>query len=237
MKVIILTGGLGTRLSEETESKPKPMVLIDKNPILWHLMNIFSRQGLNDFVLALGYKGEVIKRWIQDNDNALWNITALETGLESQTGGRIAQCMRTLPGERVMATYGDGLANISMNDLLAFHESHGKLATVTAVHPPARFGHLHINGDQVTHFGEKSQADEGWINGGFFILEPEVVNFIQGDGDIFERGALPALAKSGQLMAFHHEGFWQPMDTLRDRNELTRMAKEIPPPWLRNADI
>lgn len=236
MKVIILAGGLGSRLSEETDRKPKPMVLIDDKPILWHLMNIFSQQGLTEFVLALGYKGDAIKRWLLDSDHHPWKVTALDTGLNTQTGGRIAQCMKAFAGERVIATYGDGLANVSIKKLLEFHESHGKLATVTAVRPPARFGHLHIDGDQVTHFGEKNQADEGWINGGFFILEPDVVDFIRGDSEIFEQGALPELAKSGQLMAFHHEGFWQPMDTLRERNDLTRMAKEIPPPWLRNID-
>lgn len=253
MKIVILAGGLGTRLSEETENKPKPMVLIDGKPLLWHLMNIFAIQGYNDFVLALGYKGEVIKRWLldlnelDDNtkiDTALkkaserdrnvlrpWNIAALETGLKTQTGGRIAQCMRAFPGERIIATYGDGLANVSIKKLITFHESHGKLATVTAVRPPARFGHLHIDGDQVTHFGEKNQADEGWINGGFFVLEPEVANLVAGNSEPFETGALPKLAERGQLMANFHEEFWQPMDTLRDRNDLLRFAKLTPIPW------
>jgi len=255
MKVIILAGGLGSRLSEETESKPKPMVLIDDKPILWHLMNIFSQQGFDDFVLALGYRGDVIKRWLLDlneldgditidtlhrkvhhlekSDHYSWKVSALETGIDTQTGGRVAQCMRAFPGERVIATYGDGLANISVKKLLQFHEAHGKLATVTAVRPPARFGHLHIDGTRVTHFGEKKQADEGWINGGFFVLEPEVADFIHDDAEPFEEGALPRLAKAGELMAFHHEDFWQPMDTLREKNELSRMAKESPPPWLR----
>lgn len=232
MKVIILAGGLGTRLSEETEDKPKPMVLIDDKPILWHLMNIFSHQGLNEFVLALGYKSEVIKRWLLDNDNFSWNVTALETGLNTQTGGRIAQCMKAFAGERVMATYGDGLANVSIRDLVAFHESHGKLATVTAVRPPARFGHLHTENGRVTHFGEKNQADAGWINGGFFVLEPQVVNLIHGDGDAFELTALPELAEMGELMAYEHNGFWQPMDTLREKQELAKYALQNPPPWL-----
>jgi len=254
MKVVILAGGLGTRISEETENKPKPMVLIDDKPILWHLMNIFSIQGHNEFVLALGYRSDVIKRWLLDLNELdgnitidtaskkvhhlsvsaqnAWNVTALETGLATQTGGRIAQCMKAFPGERIIATYGDGLANVSIDKLLKFHESHGKLATVTAVRPPARFGHLHVESDQVTHFGEKNQSDEGWINGGFFVLEPEVASLVLNDSEPFEVGALPKLAKQGQLMAYHHDQFWQPMDTLRERNELAELAKQTPPPWL-----
>lgn len=255
MKVIILAGGLGTRISEETENKPKPMVLIDDKPILWHLMNIFSQQGLDEFVLALGYRGEVIKRWLLDlneldgditidtlNKKVLhlkkgsqnsWKVTALETGQGTQTGGRIAQCMNTFPGEKVIATYGDGLANISIQKLLDFHNTHGKLATVTAVRPPARFGHLHIESSRVTHFGEKNQADAGWINGGFFVLEPGVSSFLSVDSKPFEQDALPKLAGLGELMAYQHEGFWQPMDTLRERNDLAQMAKEATPPWLK----
>jgi glucose-1-phosphate cytidylyltransferase len=255
MKVIILAGGLGTRISEETESKPKPMVLIDDKPILWHLMNIFSQQGHDEFVLALGYRSEVIKRWLLDlndldgditidtlqkkvhhlgkGDHYSWKVTALETGLNTQTGGRIAQCMRAFPGERVIATYGDGLANVSISKLLAFHESHGKKATVTAVRPPARFGHLHIEEDKVIHFGEKNQADAGWINGGFFVLEPEVAELVFDNSEPFESGALPRLVEEDQLMAYHHDDFWQPMDTLREKQELARYAQESPPPWLR----
>ena len=237
MKVIILAGGLGTRLSEETESKPKPMVLIDDKPILWHLMNIFSQQDLNEFVLALGYKSEVIEQWLSENDHSPWKVRALDTGLDTQTGGRIAQCMRALPGERVIATYGDGLANVSIKDLVAFHKSHGKLATVTAVRPPARFGHLHTENGQVTHFGEKNQADAGWINGGFFVLEPQVAQFIHNDADAFELTALPQLAEMGELMAYEHNGFWQPMDTLREKHELAKYALQLPPPWLKGLDV
>ncbi len=252
MKVVILAGGLGTRLSEETETKPKPMVLIDDKPILWHIMNTFAIQGDYEFVVALGYKGEVIREWLLELDNVNSNnvsrgiiespikeansflkVSTLDTGLNSQTGGRIAQCMKAFPGERILATYGDGLANVSISKLLAFHESHGKLATVTAVRPPARFGHLHIDGAEVTHFGEKKQSDVGWINGGFFVLEPEVVDFVLGDSEPFETGALPRLVEKHQLMAFHHDDFWQPMDTLREKNELAALAKETPPPWLR----
>jgi glucose-1-phosphate cytidylyltransferase len=236
MKVIILAGGLGTRLAEETESKPKPMVLIDDKPILWHLMNIFAQQGLDEFVLALGYKGEVIRRWLGGNDHLSWNVKALETGLNTQTGGRIAQCVRSLPGERVIATYGDGLANVSIQELLKFHESHGKLATVTAVRPPARFGYLETEDGRVTHFGEKNQADAGWINGGFFVLEPQVADLIHSNDDAFELTALPKLAEMGELMAYEHKGFWQPMDTLREKQELAKYAQQVPPPWLQGLD-
>lgn len=254
VKVIILAGGLGTRISEETQDKPKPMVLIDDKPILWHLMNIFSTQGFDEFVLALGYRSEVVKRWLVDLNelegdisvdtankkisqlsnisNFSWKVTALETGLNTQTGGRIAQCMKVFPGERVIATYGDGLANIPIQDLIAFHESHGKLATVTAVRPPARFGHLDIVDQRVNNFGEKNQSDAGWINGGFFVLEPEVASYILDDQEPFETGALPKLASMGELMAYQHKGFWQPMDTLREKQNLAKFALQNPPPWL-----
>jgi glucose-1-phosphate cytidylyltransferase len=254
MKVIVLAGGLGTRISEETDNKPKPMVLIGDKPILWHLMNIFSTQGFSEFVLALGYRSEVIKRWLLDlneldgdleintktkairhlniDTSIEWNVVAMETGLNTQTGGRIAKCMREFPGQRVIATYGDGLANISIEKLLAFHESHGKLATVTAVRPPARFGHMEIDGNQVTHFGEKNQSDAGWINGGFFVLESQVADYVRGDFEPFESGALPRLVAEGELMAYHHADFWQPMDTLREKQELTKMAQDPTPPWL-----
>ena len=234
MKVIILAGGLGTRLSEETEDKPKPMVLIDDKPILWHLMNIFASQGLTEFILALGYKAEVIQNWVSNSQDIplSWNVVGLETGLNTQTGGRIAQCMDLVPGERVMATYGDGLANIPISTLLSFHETHGRMATLSAVRPPARFGYLHSENGLVTHFGEKNQSDEGWINGGFFVLEPNVANYVHDDSEPFEVGALPRLVSEGQLMAYHHEDFWQPMDTLREKNELSRYALQTPPPWL-----
>ena len=254
MKAVILAGGLGTRISEETSDKPKPMVLIDGKPILWHLMNSFSVQGINEFVLALGYRSDVIKRWVLDlNDlegsiqidtlsrkvthlqrtvDLDWRVTALETGLNTMTGGRVAQSMKTFPNERLIVTYGDGLANVSISKLIAFHESHGKLATLTAMRPPARFGHLVLDGHKVSHFGEKNQSDAGWINGGFFVLEPEVLNYIAGDSEPFETGALPRLAAEGQLMAYQHEGFWQPMDTLREKQELEKFAAQVTPPWL-----
>ena len=233
MRVVILAGGLGTRISEETEDKPKPMVSIAGRPILWHLMNLFSKQNLNDFVLALGYKQEFARDWVKTFDNKdNWNIDPLDTGLESQTGGRIKKCMTKYPGERLLVTYGDGLSNVSIDKLISFHKSHGKLATVTAVRPPARFGYMHIESGVVKNFGEKNQADEGWINGGFFILEPEVKELINDDFDLFETGALPKLANLNQLMAYHHAGFWQPMDTLREKNELEKLALLEIPPWL-----
>jgi glucose-1-phosphate cytidylyltransferase len=255
MKVVILAGGLGTRISEETSDKPKPMVLIDDKPILWHLMNSFAVQGFDEFVLALGYRSDVIKRWLLDlndlagniqidtlkkkvshleqNTELSWKVTALETGLNTQTGGRISRCMNSLEGEPVIATYGDGLANVPIKKLIDFHKSHGKLATVTAVRPPARFGYLQIEGDRVAHFGEKNQSDAGWINGGFFVLNPEVAKYVFNDEEPFESGALPRLVAENQLMAYHHDGFWQPMDTLREKQELAKFAQQTPPPWLK----
>ena len=233
MKIVILAGGLGTRISEETENKPKPMVLLNEKPILWHLMNVFSKQGYKDFVLALGYKQEVARSWVQSfNNTENWTIDAFDTGLETQTGGRIKRCMQKYPGQRLLITYGDGLANVSIQKLLDFHLSHGQLATVTAVRPPARFGYLHIEEKKVTKFGEKIQSDEGWINGGFFILEPQVIDYINSDSDLFETSSLPDLAQSGELMAFQHDGFWKPMDTLREKNELEDLSRQTLPPWL-----
>jgi glucose-1-phosphate cytidylyltransferase len=231
LKVVILAGGLGTRISEETADKPKPMVPIDGKPILWHIMNIYSQQGLNDFVIATGYKGEVISDWV-DSLKTNWKIAAIDTGLDTQTGGRIKKCMDLHPGMRMLATYGDGVGNVNIKELIAFHDSHGKLATLTAVRPPARFGYLDIAKGQVLHFGEKNQSDAGWINGGYFVLEPLVSDYIKSDSEPFETGALPKLASEGELMAFEHGGFWQPMDTLREKQDLEKLAREGNPPWL-----
>ncbi len=231
MKVVILAGGLGTRISEETADKPKPMVPIDGKPILWHIMNIYAKQGLNEFIIATGYKGEVISEWVTTLKTD-WSIRAIDTGLETQTGGRIKKCMELHPGERVLATYGDGVGNVNVNDLLAFHDSHGKMATLTAVRPPARFGYLELKSGRVLHFGEKNQSATGWINGGFFVLEPGVSDFIQSLEEPFETGALPRLVNQANLMAFNHEGFWQPMDTLREKEDLSNLAKQATPPWL-----
>lgn len=231
MKAIILAGGLGTRLSEETGDKPKPMVLLDDKPILWHLMNIYGRQGVTDFVIATGYLGNIIHDWVSDLKSP-WNITALDTGLNTLTGGRIKKCLEFIGPERVFATYGDGLGNIDLNALLDFHLQQGRLATVTAVRPPARFGLLESSNGLVTNFTEKNQADGGWINGGFFVLEPSVKDFILQDMEPFETGALPKLVADSNLSAFHHGGFWQPMDTLREKQELSKMAVTENPPWL-----
>ena len=231
MKTIILAGGLGTRISEETDNKPKPMVLLDENPIIWHLMNIYATHGHTDCVVAAGYKSEVIFEWVK-NLKTDWKIEVIDTGLETQTGGRIKKCMEVIGPQKVMVTYGDGLGNINIAKLLEFHSQHGKQSTVTAVRPPARFGQLTLDGDKVTEFGEKQHADGGWINGGFFVIEPQVVDLIKNDSDPFETSALPTLAKRDQLRAFHHEGFWQPMDTLREKNELSEYAKSGLTPWL-----
>jgi glucose-1-phosphate cytidylyltransferase len=231
MRVIILAGGLGTRISEETADKPKPMVLLNDKPILWHIMSIYAKQGHTDFAIAAGYKGEIISDWASKLETN-WNIQTINTGLETQTGGRIKSCMQLFPGERVMATYGDGVANVDINRLLAFHDSHGKLVTLTAVHPPARFGYLNIANGIVKHFGEKNQSDAGWINGGFFVIEPEVSDLVKSLDEPFETGALPRLVSKGSLMAFHHEGFWQPMDTFREMQDLSNLAKQATPPWL-----
>jgi len=231
VKIIILAGGLGTRISEETANKPKPMVLLDDKPILWHLMSIFAKQGFADFVIAAGYKGEVIQSWVSEL-NSPWQIQVVDTGLDTQTGGRIARCMKLFPNERVMATYGDGLGNVNLNSLTDFHAHHRKKATVTAVRPPARFGVLESENGLVKHFGEKNQADAGWINGGFFVLEPEVSKLVNSDQEPFETGALPRLVKDQELMSFHHKGFWQPMDTLREKQDLMKLASTPLPPWL-----
>jgi glucose-1-phosphate cytidylyltransferase len=237
VKVIIIAGGLGTRIAEETENKPKPMVLINDKPIIWHLMNIFCLQGLSDFIISTGYKSEVIENWVQNNqildsNSEKMNIEIINTGLNTQTGGRITEVMKTLTEEKVIATYGDGLANISIKKLLKFHASHGKLATVTAVRPPARFGYMKIENNKVTHFGEKQQSDEGWINGGFFVLNSKVVDYVESLHEPFETGALVKLANESNLMAYHHEGYWQPMDTLREKRELEKEASLETPAWL-----
>ena len=231
MKVVILAGGLGTRISEETHDKPKPMVEISGRPILWHLMSIFATQGLTEFIIATGYKSEVIEEWIGTVSNP-WTITALNTGLDTQTGGRILECMRSVPNERVIATYGDGLGNVNLKSLLDFHNHQGKKATVTAVRPPARFGVLESQNGLVTRFGEKNQADSGWINGGFFVLEPVVAEYIHNLSEPFEAGALPRLVNEKELVSYHHNGFWQPMDTLREKHDLEKLALLNPPSWL-----
>ena len=230
MKAIILAGGFGTRISEETDTKPKPMVLLGEKPILWHVMNIYAMQGVSEFIIATGYKSEVIHEWIHNIEEP-WDVKAIDTGVETQTGGRIKMCFDSTSDSRFFLTYGDGVGNVNLSNLLSIHEKSSKLATVTAVRPPARFGVLESSNGEVTHFGEKSQADAGWINGGFFVLERGVSSYIQDFGDSFEAKTLPQLVQLKELGAFHHEGFWQPMDTLREKNLLTQMAFDVAPPW------
>ena len=252
MKVVILCGGLGTRLSEQTEVRPKPMVEIGGRPILWHLMHGYAQHGFNDFVLALGYKGEVIKRYFVDycelqNDLTVslasgqvtahdgqredWTVHLVDTGLSTDTGGRLKRLAGWLGNETFLLTYGDGVSNIDINALIAFHRQHGRLATVTAVRPPARFGGMIFNGDLVTEFTEKPQIGEGWINGGFFVMEPGVLDYIAGDDVILEREPLERLAKDGQLAAYRHDGFWQCMDTMRDVRLLEHLWEAGRAPW------
>jgi glucose-1-phosphate cytidylyltransferase len=233
MKVIILAGGLGTRISEETADKPKPMVLLKDKPILWHIMSIYAEQGFNEFIVATGYKGEVISEWVASLRSD-WQIEEIDTGLTTQTGGRIKKCMEMFPNETVMATYGDGVGNVNINELLAFHKHHKKKATLTAVRPPARFGYLDTKLGKVLHFGEKNQSDAGWINGGFFVFEPEVIGYIESLTDPLEMDALPKLASEGELMAYEHKGYWQPMDTLREKHDLEKLVLQGNPPWLTN---
>jgi glucose-1-phosphate cytidylyltransferase len=196
-------------------------------------MNIYATQGYDDFIIATGYKGEVISNWVDSTLNEKWKVRAFDTGTNAMTAGRIKKCMELVPGERVMVTYGDGLGNVDIKKLIEFHESKGKKATVTAVRPPARFGVLETENGLVKHFGEKNQADAGWINGGFFVLEPDVISLIVKDSAQFESETLPLLALRNELAAYDHEGFWKPMDTLREKNELAEFASEATPPWLR----
>ena len=230
MKTIILAGGLGTRFSEETENKPKPMILIDHRPILWHIMDIYASQGYSDFVIATGYKSEVIEEWIENLDTD-WKVTAINTGLNTQTGGRIKRCIEQLDDKVFFATYGDGLGNVNLKRLIAFHESKKAKVTATAVRPPARFGYLEVKDGLVTKFGEKDQVSEGWINGGFFVLEREVLKYLDKDNNSFEGNALPNLAKENQLIAYFHQGFWKPMDSLKDKMDLNELWNSGKADW------
>lgn len=252
MKVVILAGGLGTRLAEETEVRPKPMVEIGGRPILWHIMKIFAKYDHNEFIVALGYKGEVIKDYflnyyywrsdislhlgngnvdVHNSGKEDWRVDLIDTGLHTQTGGRVKRLAQWIGDRTFMMTYGDGVANVDISALLAFHENHGKLATVTAVRPPARFGGIRLLDDKVTEFKEKPQIGEGWINGGFFVLEPEVLDYIEGDAIEWEKEPLEALTAEGQLVAYQHDHFWQCMDTLRDVRLLEELWQTAEPPW------
>ena len=231
LTVGILAGGLGTRISEETQDKPKPMVLINGIPILGHLIQSLRAKGAENFLIAVGYKGNIIEDWINVSGMSDF-VKVLDTGASSMTGLRVKKLLEYFDGDRMMITYGDGLANVSLSELFDFHSQHGRLATVTAVRPPARFGHIELENDKVIKFNEKLQSDEGWINGGYFVLEKSVYDFIVDDSLPFEVEALPTLAKEGNLMAYRHAGFWKPMDTLRDKNELENLARQKSLPWL-----
>lgn len=256
MKVVILAGGLGTRLAEETDVKPKPMVEVGGRPILWHIMQHYAHYGFNEFIIALGYKGEYIKKYVVDYCNLHGNITVktrsgdmmrhgngevhdwslelIETGLKTSTGGRIKAVAPYLHNSTFMLTYGDGVCDVDLRKLLAFHRSHGKLATMTAVHPPARFGHMEFKGDQIVSFTEKPQTSEGYINGGYFVFEPGFLEYLPGKPEevpFFEREPLERLARDGQLMAYKHDGFWQCMDTLRDKRLLEELWESGKAPW------
>lgn len=253
MKTIILAGGFGTRLSEYTDFKPKPMIEIGGQPILWHIMNTYAYYGYKDFVIALGYKGEIIKEYFLNyyslkSDFTIdlangkadylrkktvdWKVTLVDTGLNSMTGGRVKRLKEFIGEETFMLTYGDGVANIDVGKLVEFHKKHGKMATITAVHPAARFGELIISKDQtVLSFKEKPQITQGWINGGFFVIEPEFFDLIEGDSTVLEEEPLERAAEAGELKAYLHDGFWQCMDTVRDRNVLEELWKTGRAAW------
>lgn len=231
MKIVILCGGLGTRISEETVKIPKPMVKIGNKPIMCHIIDYFSRFGFNDFLIAAGYKKEKIEEYFHNNKE-YENINIIDTGEETLTGGRVLRLKDQLENEKnFFMTYGDGLCDIDLNSLLSFHVNHKKVATVTAVHPPVRFGELDLNGNKVLDFQEKPQAKAGWINGGYFVLTPKIFDYIKNDQTIFEREPMKILSKSGELMAYKHEKFWQCMDTLRDKNLLNKLWNENRAPW------
>jgi glucose-1-phosphate cytidylyltransferase len=251
MKVVLLAGGLGTRISEETSVRPKPMVEVGGKPILWHIMKIYAAHGLTDFIVCCGYKGYLIKEYFANyflhlsdvtidlGKNSIevhqkkaepWRITLVDTGETTQTGGRLRRVRDYIDGDFCM-TYGDGVGSVNITELIAFHREHGKHATMTAVQPPGRFGALELNGNQVQSFIEKPTGDGGWINGGFFVLNPAVLDLIEGDETLWERQPLETLANTGQLQAWFHRGFWQPMDTLRDKNYLEELWTSGRAPW------
>ena len=253
MKVVILAGGLGTRISEETDIRPKPMVEIGGKPILWHIMKMYAEQGFNEFVVCLGYKGYVIKEYfanlflhqsditidlennkidVHNRESDNWKITLVDTGRDTMTGGRIKRIQKYIGNERFMLTYGDGLSDVDVNALLNFHNSHGKQVTVTSIKPDGRFGVLGIDEtNQVHSFNEKSSDDVAWINGGFFVCEPSVLELIEGDSTIWEREPLESLATSGNLLGYKHNGFWKPMDSLKDKNDLNALWDSNKAPW------
>jgi glucose-1-phosphate cytidylyltransferase len=252
MKAVILAGGLGTRISEESHLKPKPMIEIGGKPVLWHLMKIYSAHGIKDFVICCGYKGYVIKEYfanyflhnssvtfdlktnqmkVHDNTSEAWTVTIVDTGDNTMTGGRLKRVQSYLGNEDFCFTYGDGLSDINITELVKFHKSQGRLATVTATQPPGRFGALQLDHNQVTQFREKPIGDGHFINGGFFVLSPKVIDFIEGDATVWEKAPMESLAYEGQMSAFTHQGFWQPMDTLRDKTVLEELWSSGKAPW------
>lgn len=254
MKVVILAGGFGTRISEESHLKPKPMIEIGERPILWHIMKTYSSYGFNDFVICLGYKGFCIKEYFahyflhesdvtfdfkNDNERLIhqhsaepWTVTLVNTGLETMTGGRVKRIRDYIGNEPFMLTYGDGVSDVNIKDLVSYHKAHGKLATVTSIQPSGRFGALDLSeSNEVRGFQEKPKGDGAWINAGFFVLQPEVFDYIAGDETFLEKEPLEHLAKEGELVAYKHPGFWQPMDTLRDKNHLEDLWKSDKAPW------
>jgi len=225
MKVVILAGGFGTRISEYTKTIPKPMITINKKPIIVHIMEHYFKHGFSDFYIALGYKSSVIKKYFK-NKKFRWNVNLVDTGLKTMTGGRLKRLKKILGNQTFLMTYGDGLSNVNLTKLLKFHYANKKLVTLTAVRPPARFGAIKIAGNNVKVFKEKEKMDEGWINGGFFVMESKFLNYIKNDSTFLEKKPLERASKEGQLSAFKHEGFWQCMDTKRDRDKLERILKE-----------
>ena len=228
MKVVILAGGLGTRISEYTKTIPKPMIKVNKKPIIVYIMEHYASYGFTDFVIALGYKGSVIKKYFK-NHKFGWNIDLVDTGLKTMTGGRIKRLKKILSKKSFFLTYGDGVSDVNIAKLLKFHKKHKKLVTLTAVRPPARFGAIKLSGNKVKLFKEKEKIDEGWINGGFFIMEPKFMNFIKNDHTFLEKEPLELAGKKKQLMAFKHNGFWQCMDTKRDKDYLDSLSQNNPP--------
>ena len=252
MKAVILAGGMGTRISEESAARPKPMIEIGGRPILWHILKIYSSHGINDFVICLGYKGYIIKEYfanyflhmsnvtfdmannrmdVHQNNTEPWKITLVDTGEQTMTGGRLKRVRSYLSDEDFCFTYGDGLGDINITELIKFHRAHGQSATLTATQPPGRFGALKLNGNQVAGFQEKPQGDGGWINGGFFVLSPKVIDRIDGDDSVWEQEPMETLAHDGQMSAYLHHGFWQPMDTLRDKLQLEQLWASGKAPW------
>ena len=252
MKAVILAGGLGTRISEETETRPKPMIEVGAKPLLWHVMKIYAAQGIDEFIVCLGYRGYVIKEYFANyylhmgdvtfdlRDNTMevhqsgaepWRVTLVDTGEETQTGGRLKRVLPYVGDEEFLFTYGDGVADLDLEALLGFHREHGALATVTAVQPVGRWGSLDIDGDRIRRYEEKPKGDGGWINGGFFVLSPEVGGYIDGDLTVWEREPLQRLADEGQLAAYRHQGFWHAVDTLRDKRYLQERWDSGSPPW------